>query len=121
MYSALAGFCALGESAEDCVEREVAEEVNLSVTNIRYISSQPWPVPSHSLMLGFHATLNTEISPFSDCIDFDCNELEDARWYSKDDVRSAICVAEKGKVLDSVFFVPPPFAIAHQLIKHWVV
>jgi NAD+ diphosphatase len=121
MYSALAGFCSFGESAEECVEREVAEEVNLSVTNIQYISSQPWSFPAPSLMLGFHATLNIDVSPFSESIDFDCNELEDARWFSKEDVQSAIHVAEKGWVSSSGCFVPPPFAIAHHLIKHWAI
>ncbi|XP_062518431.1 NAD(P)H pyrophosphatase NUDT13, mitochondrial-like isoform X2 [Corticium candelabrum] len=120
MYSALAGFTAFGESAEDTVEREVAEEVNLSVTNIKYISSQPWPFPSPSLMLGFHATLNTQISPFRHSIDVDHNELEDARWYKRQDIQSAILTWSAKSQLKSDFIVPPPFTIAHQLMKHWV-
>ena len=54
MYSALAGFVEPGESLEQCVAREVKEEVGIDVTNIRYVSSQPWPFPN-SLMLGFEA------------------------------------------------------------------
>lgn len=55
MYGLIAGFIEVGESLEHAVVREVAEEVNISVTDIRYVSSQPWPFPSN-LMLGFRAT-----------------------------------------------------------------
>ena len=55
MYGLIAGFVEVGESLEHAVVREVAEEVNISVTNISYVSSQPWPFPSN-LMLGFKAT-----------------------------------------------------------------
>lgn len=54
MYSTLAGFVEPGESIEQTVHREVLEEVNLKVTNLRYLGSQSWPFPN-SLMLGFHA------------------------------------------------------------------
>lgn len=52
MYSALAGFVEPGESLEQCVQREVAEEVGVEVANLRYFASQPWPFP-HSLMIAF--------------------------------------------------------------------
>lgn len=75
MYSTLAGFVEPGESAEECVVREVFEEVGLQVGNLRYLGSQGWPFP-HSLMLGFHAEYRSgEIVPQAD-------EIEDARWFS---------------------------------------
>ena len=77
MYSTLAGFAEPGESAEECVIREVREEVSLEVRNIRYMGSQCWPFP-HSMMLGFHAEYASgEIIPQLD-------EIEDARWFRID-------------------------------------
>ena len=74
MYSALAGFAGPGESLEQCLEREVAEEVNVSVGNIRYFASQPWPFP-HSLMIAFVCDwTGGEIRP-------DPSEIEDAAWF----------------------------------------
>ncbi len=76
-YSTLAGFVEPGESVEDCVRREVQEEVGLKVQNLRYVASQSWPFP-HSLMLGFHADyLAGEIVPQP-------GEIEDARWFALD-------------------------------------
>jgi NAD+ diphosphatase len=74
MYSALAGFAGPGESLEQCLEREVAEEVSVSVGNIRYFASQPWPFP-HSLMIAFVCDwTGGEIRP-------DPSEIEDAAWF----------------------------------------
>jgi len=74
MYSALAGFAGPGESLEQCLVREVAEEVNVSVGNIRYFASQPWPFP-HSLMIAFVCDwTGGEIRP-------DPSEIEDAAWF----------------------------------------
>jgi NAD+ diphosphatase len=74
MYSALAGFVEPGETLEQCVEREVREEVGIRVRNLRYFGSQPWPFP-HSLMIAFHAELDSgEI-----CVDR--VEIEDAQWF----------------------------------------
>jgi len=74
MYSALAGFAGPGESLEQCLAREVAEEVNVSVGNIRYFASQPWPFP-HSLMIAFVCDwTGGEIRP-------DPSEIEDAAWF----------------------------------------
>jgi len=75
VYSTLAGFAEPGESIEQCVAREVREEVALEITNLRYLGSQSWPFP-HSLMLGFHAEyLSGEIRIQAD-------ELEDAKWFA---------------------------------------
>jgi len=74
MYSALAGFVEPGETLEQCVEREVQEEVGIRVRNLRYFRSQPWPFP-HSLMIAFHAEFE------SGEIRVDGVEIEDAQWF----------------------------------------
>lgn len=97
MYSALAGFVEPGESLEQCVAREVKEEVGIDVTNIRYVSSQPWPFPN-SLMLGFEADwAGGEIV----C---DPVEILDANWYARDDIPP----------------IPPGISIARKLIDRWL-
>lgn len=74
MYSALAGFVEPGETLEQCVEREVQEEVGLRIRNLRYFGSQPWPFP-HSLMIAYHAEFESgEIS-------VDGVEIEAANWF----------------------------------------
>ncbi len=75
MYSTLAGFVEVGESIEQCVHREVFEEVGLSINNLRYIASQNWPYP-HSLMLGFHASYEK-----GDIV-LQAGEIEDAKWFN---------------------------------------
>lgn len=77
MYSALAGFVESGESVEDCIHREVMEEVGVRITNLHYMGSQSWPFP-HSLMLAFLADyVEGEITP-------QAGEIEDARWFAPD-------------------------------------
>ncbi len=74
IYSTLAGFVDPGESAEECVAREVFEEAGVRVRNIRYFASQPWPFP-HSLMLGFFCEWESgEVVP-------EPGEIEDAGFY----------------------------------------
>jgi NAD+ diphosphatase len=74
MYSALAGFVEPGESLEQCLAREVAEEVGVRVGRARYFASQPWPFP-HSLMIAFVAEWSSgEITP-------QAGEIEDAKWF----------------------------------------
>src|SRR5690606_32054782 len=75
IYSTLAGFVEAGESVEQCVAREVFEEVGVAVKNIQYLGSQGWPFP-HSLMLGFHAEYA------SGDIVMQPEEIEDAQWFN---------------------------------------
>ncbi|KAI5452959.1 NADH pyrophosphatase [Naganishia albida] len=82
MYSCLAGFCEPSESVEDAVRREVMEEAGVAVGQVRYSSSQPWPFPSN-LMLGCYGLATSDSEDIH--LDLD-NELEDARWFSRDEV-----------------------------------
>lgn len=102
-YSALAGFVELGESLEDGVVRETKEEVGVDVTDVHYYGSQPWPFPQ-SLMLGFYARAVSATS----AVVPDRDELEDARWFSKDDLRAGLVT------------LPPPSSISHSLIMAWL-
>ena len=81
MYSTLAGFVEPGESLEDAVAREVREETAIEVGAVHYHSSQPWPFPAN-IMLGFYA------EAASTAITVDYGELEDARWFERDWLRS---------------------------------
>ncbi|XP_053156512.1 NAD-capped RNA hydrolase NUDT12 isoform X1 [Hemicordylus capensis] len=108
MFSCLAGFVEPGETIENAVRREVEEESGVKVGHVRYVSCQPWPMPS-SLMIGcIAAAVSTEIK-------VDNIEIEDARWFSREQVVEVL-----NKRNQSAFFVPPHQAIAHQLIKHWI-
>ena len=78
-YSVLAGFVEPGETLEDCVRREIREEVSIEVKNIKYFGSQPWPFPD-SLMVGFTAEYE------SGEIIVDKNELADAAWFERDKI-----------------------------------
>ena len=106
-FSALAGFVEPGESLEEAVRRELFEEAGITTTDVRYIASQPWPFPS-SLMIGaFAQTTGTGELILDD------DEIEEARWVTKDEVRAAL--ASTGSWL-----APPPLAIAHTLLQAWV-
>ena len=109
-YSALAGFVEPGESIEEAVRREVAEEAGITVGEVRYLASQPWPFPS-SLMIGCIGTaLDREITR-------DGDELEDARWFSRDEV--AAMAARSGDA-DASPRLPTPMSIAYQLTRMWL-
>ncbi|XP_061363128.1 nudix hydrolase 19, chloroplastic-like [Gastrolobium bilobum] len=147
MWSCLAGFIEPGESLEEAVRRETWEETGIEVGEVVYHSSQPWPVGPNSmpcqLMVGFFAYAKSLE------INVDKEELEDAQWHSRDDVRKALTFAEYKKAQRTAaakveqmckgvekthslatdfnvesgelapMFVPGPFAIAHHLISSW--
>ena len=103
--SILAGFVEPGESAEQAVSREVREETGIAVSGIRYLGSQPWPMPQ-SLMLGFRADAG-----HGQQIRVDAEEIAEARWLSRAELAAE--VAAGGLLL------PPPVSIAHQIIQSW--
>jgi NAD+ diphosphatase len=106
MYSCLAGFLEPGETIEAAVRRETFEEAGIRVGEVRYLASQPWPFPS-SIMIGCVGEAIT------DEIDFDREELEDARWFSKADIRRML------EGTHETFAAPSPIAIANHLIREW--
>jgi len=103
--SILAGFVDPGESAEQAVIREVAEETGITVTSVTYLASQPWPMPQ-SLMLGFRAeaAAGQEIS-------VDQEELAEAHWYSRAGLLASV---QAGEII-----LPPPVSIARHIIEAW--
>jgi NAD+ diphosphatase len=96
IYSTLAGFVETGESVEDCVRREVMEEVGLTLGKLDYFRSQPWPFPGQ-LMLGFFAEYAAGE------IHIDPTEIVDAKWFRYDQLPQT----------------PAPASVAGQLIAHY--
>lgn len=122
MYSALAGFMEPGESLEEAVRREIMEESGIATGAVRYLVSQPWPFPS-SLMIGCIAEATSEQ------ITVDPTELEDARWFTRDEM---IAMLVRGKQRLSPAdpppadnpanepWMPPPLSLAHQIARLWL-
>jgi NAD+ diphosphatase len=108
MWSCLAGFVEPGEAIEDAVRRETLEEAGIRCGRVTYFRSQPWPFPM-SLMIGCHA------EALNDDIVIDRTELEDARWFTRDEV--ALMLMRKHP---DGLGTPPPVAIAHHIIRAWV-
>jgi len=108
MWSCLAGFAEPGESIEEAVRREVAEEVGLACARVKYFASQPWPFPS-SLMIGCHAEALT------DNIVIDKIEIEDARWFDRAELTLMLTRKHPQGLA-----TPPPLAIAHHIIRAFV-
>ncbi len=107
MYSCLAGFMEPGETMEAAVRREVLEEANIRVGAVRYLASQPWPFPA-SLMIGCHG------EALNDDITVDTQELEDARWFTREEVMDI----QAG--LREDFRPLRPGAIAQFLVRNWL-
>lgn len=110
-YSTIAGFVEPGESLEAAVRREVLEEVGMPVGDVRYRGSQPWPFPA-SLMLGFRADALGERIVLGD------GELEDARWFSREDILESISGPADAK---RGIRLPPKGTIARALTEEWAV
>ena len=105
-YSNFAGFVEPGESLEDAVIREVEEESGLKVSDIKYLSSQPWPFPN-SIMLAFEAFTDSPESAKPDGI-----EIEDIKWFSREELRAAI--------KDGSLKLPPATSVSGKMIENWL-
>lgn len=104
-FSNLAGFVEPGESFEQCVVREVAEESGVLVHSIRYLGSQPWPFPA-SIMVAFEAT-TSDVSTARP----DGEEITEIRWFSRDEMKRAVQAGE--------ISLPPRISVARRMIEFW--
>jgi NAD+ diphosphatase len=108
MWSCLAGFVEPGENIEEAVRRETREEAGIRCGRVHYAASQPWPFPM-SLMIGCYAeALDTDLV-------IDHTELEDLRWFSRDEVAAMLARRHAGGLT-----APPSIAIANFIIRGWV-
>jgi NAD+ diphosphatase len=107
-FSTLAGFVEPGETVEQAVAREVAEESGVEVESVAYAGSQPWPFPA-SLMLAYYAVAGPGAAAH---LSVDGEEIIEARWFTRDQLRAA---TEAGEVL-----VPPRLSVARRLVEGWL-
>ena len=111
-FSCLAGFVEPGETPEEAVRREVREEAGVRCGRVHYLAAQPWPFPS-SLMLGFLTEALTEE------ITVDPEEIAEARWFTRDEIREMVARAATGPDDPSKVSLPAPIAIAHHICRRW--
>ncbi len=111
-FSCLAGFMEPGETLEEAVRREILEESGIQIGRVRYLASQPWPFPS-SLMMGFLA------EALSEEITIDPDEIAEARWFGRDEVRAMVERSRSDDSAPDVVTLPPPLAIGHQIARRW--
>lgn len=111
-YSCLAGFMEPGETIEEAVRREVLEESGIQVGRVRYLGCQPWPFPS-TLMMGLLC------EALSEDIRIDPEELAEARWFERDEVRAMVERSRTDDPIPNLATLPPPLAIGHQLARRW--
>jgi NAD+ diphosphatase len=104
-FSTFAGFVEPGESFEHCVVREVSEEAGIKLSKINYLGSQPWPFPS-SLMIAFEAITDNPSAARPDG-----DEIEEVRWFTRDEMKQAI--------IDSTLILPLDISVARQMINGW--
>ena len=104
-FSTFAGFVEPGESFENCVTREVMEEAGVKIKEINYLGSQPWPFPA-SLMIAFEAITTTP-----ELARPDGEEIEEIRWFTRDEIKSAIA--------EQTLILPLEISVARQMIKAW--
>ncbi|XP_048800731.1 NAD(P)H pyrophosphatase NUDT13, mitochondrial isoform X3 [Lagopus muta] len=119
MYTALSGFCDVGEAVEEAARREVAEEVGLEVESLWYSASQHWPFPSSCLMIACHALVRRQQLEIS----VNSLELEEARWFGLEEIMEGLKREPRSAKQDNGSFLPwfpPKQAIAHKLINEWV-
>ena len=104
-FSTFAGFVETGESFEECVSREVFEEAGVYLTDINYLTSQPWPFPA-SIMIAFEAITHRpeEARP-------DGTEISEVRWFSRDEMKQAIATQD--------ILLPPSISVARRMIETW--
>ena len=104
-FSTFAGFLEPGETFEQCVSREVFEESGVTVSQIHYLGSQPWPFPA-SIMIAFEAVIDDPSAARPDG-----EEIVEVRWYSRTQLKSAM---EDGSLL-----LPPGISVARKMIERW--
>jgi NAD+ diphosphatase len=105
-FSTFAGFLEPGETFEQCVSREVFEESNITVSEIKYLGSQPWPFPA-SIMIAFEAVTDNP-----DDAKGDGEEITDVKWFSREELKAA---AKDGSLL-----LPPTISVARKMIEGWL-
>ncbi len=112
-FSVLAGFVEAGESLEACVRREIQEEVGLPVSEIRYLSSQPWPFP-RSVMIGFSAVGDPDVP-----LEFLDGEIAEAHWFDRAEVRAALTLGDWTSTESSRLLLPGSISIARGMLEAW--